>query len=142
MNIPWKKYIKHVWYEQARFPTWFESGGRDAQAKYTIINDNNIRVENKMITKDEKIQVSVGRAWIAGPRELHVSFFYPFYGIYYVFDWEEDDYSIVGTLDFKYLWILTKEQHASQDKIDELITKAKSKGFDIFNNNIIYNNHK
>jgi apolipoprotein D and lipocalin family protein len=68
--------------------------------------------------------------------KLKVTFFWPFYGDYWIIKLGENyDYAVVGTPNRKYLWILSRTPEMDQRLYSELIGFAKFKGFNT--NNLI-----
>jgi len=61
-----------------------------------------------------------------------VSFFGPFFGDYWVLD-HADDYawSIVGEPSGRYLWLLTRTQHPSEQVQRAIHERARSLGYDL-----------
>jgi apolipoprotein D and lipocalin family protein len=73
--------------------------------------------------------------------KLKVTFFWPFYGDYWITDLGKDyDYAVVGTPNRKYLWILCRTPQMDDQIFSRLIESAKSKGFDV--NNLIKTSHR
>jgi apolipoprotein D and lipocalin family protein len=64
--------------------------------------------------------------------KLKVTFFWPFYGDYWIMKLGKDyDYSVVGTANRKHLWILSRTPQMNDELFSQLIEFAKSKGFDV-----------
>ena len=64
--------------------------------------------------------------------KLKVTFFWPFYGDYWILKLGDNyDYSIVGTPNRKYLWILSRTPQMDDKLYLQLIEYVKSKGFDV-----------
>ena len=64
--------------------------------------------------------------------KLKVTFFWPFYGDYWIIKLGNDyDYSVVGTPNRKYLWILSRTPQMDNKLYSQLIEYVKSKGFDV-----------
>ncbi len=62
--------------------------------------------------------------------KLKVTFFWPFYGDYWIIKLGANyDYAVVGTPNRKYLWILSRTPKIDQKLYFELTEFAKSKGF-------------
>ena len=72
--------------------------------------------------------------------KLKVTFFWPFYGDYWIIKLGENyDYSVVGTPNRKYLWILSRTPKMDPRLLSELTEFAKSKGFNT--GNLIQTSH-
>ena len=69
-----------------------------------------------------------------------MTFFWPFYGDYWIINLGNDyDYAVVGTPNRKYLWILNRTPQMDEKLYSQLIEFAKSEGFDA--NNLIKTIH-
>ena len=123
------------WYEIARLPFRFEkSCASDVTARYTLRPDRKIDVLNACKQADGKVKESKGTAKLAdnkGPNsKLKVTFFWPFAGDYWILDLDPQyQWSLVGTPDRKYLWILSRSANLEAGIYDQLREKAKSLGF-------------
>ena len=66
------------------------------------------------------------------PGKLKVSFFWNFYGDYFVLDLDENyQWAIVGSSSDKYLWILSRTPQLELYIYNELTDKIKSRGYDV-----------
>ncbi len=85
--------------------------------------------------KDGKYKKAKGTAKVvdkATGAKLKVTFFWPFYGDYWIIKLSENyDYAVVGTPDRRYLWILSRTPQISEALFSELTDFANSHGFDI-----------
>jgi apolipoprotein D and lipocalin family protein len=122
------------WYEIARLPAKFQEGCDETTATYTLLGNGNISVLNEC-RKSGKIKKAKGKAKIvdkATGAKLKVTFFWPFYGDYWVIKLGENyEYAVVGTPNRKYLWILSRTAQMDSKLYSELTEFAKSNGFDI-----------
>jgi apolipoprotein D and lipocalin family protein len=134
--VPYVDVAKYVgkWYEIAHLPAKFQEGCSETTATYTLSEDGNISVLNEC-KKKGKIKQAKGKAKVvdkATGAKLKVTFFWPFYGDYWIIKLGENyDYAVVGTPDRKYLWILSRTPSMDSKLFSELTEFAKSKGFDI-----------
>lgn len=102
------------WFEIARLPNRFQRHcDANTSALYTLREDGKITVLNECETADGKIQSAKGSAHVAndqGPNsKLKVTFFWPFYGDYWIIDLDpEYRWAVVSEPGRKYLWILTR----------------------------------
>jgi len=76
-----------------------------------------------------------GRAKIvaaSGNAKLRVTFFWPFYGDYWILALD-DDYSevLVGTPDRRYGWILARRPDLPEARAQALLVRARALGFDV-----------
>jgi len=123
------------WYEIARYPNRFEKEcAQDVTAEYTLIGDNKVRVVNSCRTGDGKTKVSTGSAKVVDERsnaKLKVTFFWPFYGDYWVIDLDPDyRYAVVSEPRQKYLWILSRTPQMDSGTYDQIATRLRAKGFE------------
>ena len=121
------------WYEIERLPNSFEKGLSCVQARYSLKGDGSIGVENTGYGKDgwKKVSGKALRKDPSRPGEIKVTFFWPFYGDYYVIDLDPDyHYALVGSPSRKYLWILARRPQLPEERIQALKQKAEALGFD------------
>lgn len=123
------------WYEIARYPNSFERKcARDVTAQYSLKPDGDIRVVNSCTTLSGSIARSVGTAKTADKStnaKLKVTFFWPFYGDYWIIDLGRDyDYAVVGEPSRKFLWILSRTSQMPQDLYLRVAARLASKGYD------------
>jgi lipocalin len=124
-----------TWYEIARLPNSFETGLECITATYTIMENGKVEVLNKGWNVEDKewksVKGSAKRPNEQKPGELKVTFFWPFYGSYYVM-WLDPEYryALVGHPNRKYLWILARDTQVDQNTLNILLDYAKKEGFD------------
>ena len=132
-HVELEKYLGK-WYEIAHLPAKFEEGCNETTATYTLLKDGRISVFNQSI-KNGKIKQAKGKAKVVDKNsnaKLKVTFFWPFYGDYWIIKLGNDyDYSVVGTPNLKYLWILSRTPQMDDMLYSQLIEYAKSKGFEV-----------
>lgn len=100
------------WYEIARYENRFEKGCVGASADYEL-EEGYIKVINRCYDRQGvMIDQAEGKAYPvdgSGNAKLKVTFFWPFYGDYWILMLAEDyRYSVVGDPKRKYLWILAR----------------------------------
>ncbi len=124
------------WYEVARLPARFEDGCSEVTATYGLSKDGSVSVLNEC-RKNGKVKRAKGRAKVVDKNtgaKLKVTFFWPFYGDYWIINLGKNyDYSVVGTPDRRYLWILSRTPQMDETLFSQLEAFAKSKGFDVQN---------
>jgi apolipoprotein D and lipocalin family protein len=134
-HVDLKKYLGK-WYEIARLPARFEEGCSDITATYSLRKDGSISVLNKC-KRNGKVKRAKGKAKVVDKNtgaKLKVTFFWPFYGDYWIINLGNDyDYAVVGTPNRKYLWILSRTPQMDDKLFSQLIELVKSKGFDVKN---------
>jgi apolipoprotein D and lipocalin family protein len=140
-HVDLQKYLGK-WYEIAHLPFKFEDDCSDITATYTLLKDGNVGVLNEC-RKNGKVKASRGKAKVVDKNtgaKLKVTFFWPFYGDYWIIKLGADyDYAVVGTPNHKYLWILSRTPQMDKKLYAQLIESAKSKGFDT--EKIVKTNH-
>ena len=131
-----KKYLGK-WYEIARYPHSFEEGCYAVTADYKLLDDGAIQVTNRcrLGSLDGELKEAVGKAYFVDSQsnaKLEVSFFWPFYGDYWIIDLDENyQYAVVSEPDRQYLWILSRTPTMGASLYDQLTAKLKNKGFDL-----------
>ena len=123
------------WYEIARLPNSFQKKCVDTvSANYTLRSDGKIEVVNQCRKASGEFTTAKGKAKIVDKQtnaKLKVTFFWPFYGDYWILDLGPDyEYAVVGEPDRKYLWILSRSQQMDEALYQELLQKMAGKGFD------------
>lgn len=134
-NLDLDQYLG-TWYEIARLPTNFEKNLECVTATYASKDNGKIDVLNKGYNvKKEKWEQANGSAKVPDsdkPGEIKVTFFWPFYGDYYVIDLDDDyQYALVGSPSRKYLWILARSSDVDENIYNQLVELAKDKGFPV-----------
>lgn len=126
-----------VWYEVARLDNRFERGMTRVTATYSLRDDGGLKVVNKGFLADKnQWRESEGKAYfVAGADQgyLKVTFFWPFYGDYIVFDLDEQNYqyALISGGDKSYFWLLSRTPEMDKNVQDALIKKAEALGFDM-----------
>ncbi len=123
------------WYEIARYPNRFQKDCvGDTSATYTLLPDGSVQVVNECRSVEGTVKRAVGRAKVADKRsnaKLKVSFFWPFYGKYWVLDLGADyEYAVVGEPSRKYLWILSRTPQMEPAVYESLLRKLEVAGYD------------
>ena len=141
-HVELEKYLGK-WFEIAHLPARFQEGCTDTTATYTLSKDGNISVLNEC-RRNGKVKLAKGKAKVVDKNsgaKLKVTFFWPFYGDYWIIDLGKDyNYAVVGTPNRKYLWILSRTPQMADKLFSQLIESAKSKGFDV--SKLIKTSHK
>ncbi|RUO72757.1 lipocalin family protein [Idiomarina seosinensis] len=123
------------WYEILRMPHGFEENLIAVTAEYRLNGDGSLEVTNRgWHVNDKEWQTAIGKAEpVEGMTAAYqVTFFWPFYGGYYV-SWLSDDYqlAIVTSDAHDYFWLLSRSPNVDQSDIDLALAKANQWGFDI-----------
>ncbi|WP_269899964.1 lipocalin family protein [Paenalcaligenes faecalis] len=133
------------WYEQARLPNRFQKDCiGDVEAEYVLTSNTTISVTNQCLQKDGSVAVASGEGRLAKAGEvnlakLEVRFapewmsWLPFvWGDYWILRLEGNyEYSLVGTPNREYLWVLSRNKNADPEVVQQLFNYAQTQGFDI-----------
>ena len=133
------------WYEVAAFPQKFQKDCFCSRADYTKREDGKINVVNscnKGSTTGE-LSTANGYAKIADKKsnsKLKVTFFWPFFGDYWIIGLDKDyRYAVVSSPDRDTLWILSRQPILEPSLFEEATEIAQSQGLDLsrlkFSNN-------
>ena len=126
------------WYEIARYPNWFQTDCYAVTADYTLTEDgSSIKVVNRC--KDRQLngemRKAVGIAHVHDSNtnaKLKVTFFWPFYGNYWIVDLGDDyEYAVVSEPKRQYLWILSRKPTLNKLKYSNLVESLAKRNFDI-----------
>ena len=123
------------WYEIARLPNRFQKKCADSvTANYTLRSDGSIQVVNRCRKTSGQFTTATGKAKIVDKKtnaKLKVSFFWPFYGKYWILDLGPNyEYAVVGEPGRDYLWILSRTPQIDEALYQQLLAKMQSRGFD------------
>lgn len=125
-----------TWYEIASFPQRFQKGCTGTVATYTLRPDGSIEVLNRC-SRDSlngRVTVARGRARVVDKltnAKLEVSFFWPFWGDYWVIDLGRDyEFAVVGHPNRKYLWILSRTPTMDTSVYDGIVERLRAQGYD------------
>lgn len=129
-----------LWYEIARIENRFEKQcAHGVTATYTLRDDGKIEVVNRCFKSDGKPDEARGLARVADPptgSRLEVSFFSilglrPVWGDYWVLGLGEDyEYSVVGTPDRKYGWVLSRTPELPPETLERIWAIVREQGYD------------
>lgn len=124
------------WYEIARLDHRFERDLTNVTAEYQVRTDGSVGVTNRGFNPNScQFEERQGTARFTGPTDtasLEVSFFWPIFGGYYVFDLgSRYEYSMISGPDRSYLWILSRTPEMSRATLSRLVGKARAAGFPV-----------
>jgi len=130
-----EKYLG-TWYEIARFDHSFERGLEGVTATYSMREDGKIKVLNQGYKGglEGPVKQAIGKAKIpdpAQPGKLKVSFFWIFYGDYFVLELDKENYqwALIGSSSEKYLWILSRTPQLEESVKDYLLKSMIERGY-------------
>lgn len=123
------------WYEIARYPNRFEKQcDRDTTAEYAVRPDGKISVVNTCTRADGTADQARGWAKVADAdsnARLKVTFFWPFFGDYWVLELGDNyEYAVVGEPGRKYLWILSRTPHMDEVTYAAITRRLSARGYD------------
>lgn len=124
-----------AWYEIARYEHSFEKDCKNVTATYSVKENNKIKVINKCtkITTNEKTE-AIGEAYAIDNTnsKLKVSFFWPFYGDYWIIMLDKNySYAVVSEPSKKYLWILSRDKKLQEKDKSKILEKLNSLNYDL-----------
>lgn len=123
------------WYEIARYPNRFERKcDSNVTATYTLRSDGKISVVNTCMTREGKLTQSSGWVKVVDQKtgsKLKVTFFWPFFGDYWIIDLSPNyEYAVIGEPSRKYLWILSRTTKMDDTLYAEIAGRLAAKGYD------------
>jgi apolipoprotein D and lipocalin family protein len=123
-----------AWYEIALLPNVFQRQCvADTHATYRQDGDR-VEVLNRCRTADGSVDSIKGHAKpvdASGNAKLRVSFFWPFYGDYWVLALDPDYRQVlVGEPGRKYAWVLSRTPQMDEAALQALLDRAAALGFD------------
>lgn len=125
-----------TWYEIASYPQRFTKGCTGTVATYAIREDGGIEVINRC-HRDSlagRLTVARGRGRVVDRvtnAKLKVTFFWPFWGDYWIIDLGRDyEYAVVGHPSRKYLWILSRTPSLPPETFDAILVRLRAQGYD------------
>ena len=125
-----------TWYEVASFPQWFSEGCTASQAEYEK-RGRRVRVTNSCRLDDIHGPWKSADGWakVVDKRsnaKLKVTFFWPFFGDYWIIELDEDyRWAVVGSPDRDSLWILSRTRQLDADTLDLILNRIDLQGFDL-----------
>lgn len=124
-----------TWYEIARLDHSFEKGLEKVTAEYALGPDGGITVINRGYSPDrDEWKEARGIAHFTGDTDqgyLKVSFFWPFYGSYVIFELDEENYqyAFISGPTNSYLWLLARTPTVSETLKKKFEQRISALGF-------------
>ena len=125
-----------IWYEIASYPQRFQKGCTGTIASYSLRPDGTVEVLNRCArdSLNGRVTVAKGRARVVDRKsnaKLKVSFFWPFWGDYWIIDLgPEYECAVVGHPSRKYLWILSRTPTLVPAVYEGILERLRAKGYD------------
>lgn len=123
------------WYVIALIPTSFEKDAAWGIENYSLDEKGHIRVEYtfRKGSRDGKEKVMYQKGWIADPEtnaDWRVQPLWPLKLPYYILELDEDyTYTVIGTNNYKYLWIMSRESQMDAALLRNLFDRMEDRGF-------------
>ena len=121
------------WYEIARYEHSFEVGCSDVSATYSLKENGEIQVLNSCTKEGGILTQAKGNAYAtdATNSKLKVSFFWPFYGDYWVLALDENyTYAVIGEPSRKYFWILSRTKILDERVKQNILSQMPQFGYE------------
>jgi apolipoprotein D and lipocalin family protein len=123
-----------AWYEIALLPNRFQKACvADTQARYRLEGDR-VEVINRCRTAKGEVDRTAGHAKVvdgSANAKLKVTFFWPFYGNYWVLDLDpEYSHVLIGEPSRKYAWVLSRTPQMDEVALQKLLDRAAELGFE------------
>lgn len=123
------------WYEIAAYPQSFQKDCVKSRAEYSLRDDGKVNVINSCQLKNGETKVAKGTAKVvdkASNAKLKVTFFWPFYGDYWIIDLGQDyEYVVVGAPGRDYLWILSRKPEMREAVYQRILRGIENQGFSL-----------
>ncbi|TCH97272.1 hypothetical protein EJV46_17525 [Roseococcus sp. SYP-B2431] len=130
------------WHEVARFPQRFQDSSslrcEEVTATYQPAAGGGLSVLNECVNGLDPARARrhvLGSAYAvegSNNARLRVTFFWPFYGDYWVLGLDPDyQWAVVGTPDRNYLWILSRSPSLPAPQMEQALAIARAQGFDL-----------
>lgn len=129
-----------TWFEVARYPTSFQDSERvqceGTSATYALRPDGQVDVTNRCRNARAGGAERAARAVAyavpgSGNARLRVSFFWPFYGDYWVVGLDPDyRWAVVGAPGRDYLWVLSRTPELAPADREAALAVIRREGFD------------
>ena len=136
-TVPYVDFDRYAgeWFEIARYPNRFEKECEsDITAVYSLRSDGKIQVVNNCRKANGATKESSGSGKVVDPKtnaKLKISFFWPFYGDYWIVDLDPDyRYAVVSEPKREYLWILSRSPQMEPADHQRVIARIRELGFD------------
>ena len=126
-----------TWHEIARFPHRFQKDCYATRAVYTLREDGLIGVYNECRkgAVDGPVKAVNGKARVVDKHtnaKLEVSFFWPFWGDYWIIDLDPGyQWAVVGHPSRRYLWILSRQEKLDEEIMNGIRLRLQQQGYDL-----------
>ncbi|GAB1483111.1 hypothetical protein MASR2M78_19270 [Treponema sp.] len=142
---PFQKVVEHMdiekflgpWYVIALLPSFLEKDAVNGIETYSLDKKGNIRVEYVLYkgSPDGKKKVMYQKGWIVNKEnntEWLVRPLWPLKFPYLIIELADDyRYTVVGTNNFKYVWIMAREPVLSAEDYQDILARLAQRGYKI-----------
>src|SRR6056297_1480624 len=124
------------WYVIALMPTFIEKNAVNGIENYTFDNEGKVHVEYTFFknSPNGKRKLTTQRGWIINKEsnaDWRVQPLWPLRLPYYILDLADDyRYTVIGTNNYKYLWIMAREPTMEKTVYDEIVKRMEQRGYD------------
>ena len=130
-----------TWHEAARLPMWAQDSStvscEETNATYALRPDGRIGVTNRCLNAldHDAPREATGQAYAVeggNNARLRVSFFWPFFGNYWVIGLDPDyRWAVVGEPERRWLWVLSREPVMAKADLDAALRIARAAGYEL-----------
>jgi apolipoprotein D and lipocalin family protein len=140
-----------LWHEIARLPLFSQNDCTESTTNYSLRTDGDIKIDNHCVRVKKngtrKDSNESARAWVVDERtnakfKVRFVWWLPFVGDsdYWVLKLDPNyKIAMIGTPDYKHLWLLAREPKMARKTFNEWISYAKSLGYPT--DNLIVSNY-
>ncbi|RZQ57295.1 hypothetical protein CWI82_08545 [Pseudidiomarina tainanensis] len=124
------------WYEIVRLPHSFEEDLERVTAEYRLNSDGTLEVTNRGYNVElGEWETAIGHAKPVGTAMYKVTFFWPFYGGYYISELQSNSagkytLAVITSDSHDYFWVLARTPEIPEAMLEELLQKAENWGYD------------
>jgi apolipoprotein D and lipocalin family protein len=125
------------WYVIALLPTAFEKDAANGIENYSLTEEGNIRVQYtfRKNSPQGKEKVMTQKGWIYNKEsnaDWRVRPLWPLKLPYYILEIDEDyQYTVIGTNNFKYLWIMSRNPKMDEQLLQQISSRMTARGYDM-----------
>lgn len=138
--VPYVDVVRYMgtWHEIARYKNSFQKDSCiNTTAQYTLRDDGKVDVLNRCqdASNAGRFEEAHGTAKVVDRQtnaKLKVTFFWPFYGKYWVIDLGPNyEYAVVGHPKRNYLWILSRTPTIDQQTYQGILSRLSEQYYDV-----------
>lgn len=138
---PFHEIVKYVdmdkfvgdWYVISLIPTSFEKNASNGIENYSINEKGVIKVKYTYV-KGGKDKIMYQKGWIYNKEtnsDWRVRPLWPLKLPYYIMELDDNySYTVIGTNNYKYLWIMSRTPVLEKEILDTLVNRMVKRGFD------------